>query len=88
VETTHMSLNSKSGYRKHGSFIQWNTIQLLKKQGDHEFSRQMNGTKYFEWGHQDPKGYAWYVLSDKQILAKSTELPRIQPTDFKKFNRQ
>jgi hypothetical protein len=30
----------------------------------------MDGTrKYPEWGNSDPKGHAWYVLTNKWILA-------------------
>ena len=37
----------------------------------------MDGTrKYSEWGRPDPKGHAWYVLTDKgDIKKKSTGYP-------------
>jgi hypothetical protein len=37
----------KNGYRKCGSFTQWNTTQLLKKQGHHDLCRQMDGTRKY-----------------------------------------
>ena len=44
----------------------------------HEFCRQVDGTrKYPEWGNSDPKGHAWYVLTDKCILAKKFGIPKI-----------
>ena len=38
------------------------------------FCRQMDGTRkyYSEWDNPDPKGHAWYVLTDKWILAINT----------------
>ena len=35
----------------------------------------------------DPKEHAWYVLTDKWILAKKYRIPRIQCTEFKKVNK-
>jgi hypothetical protein len=32
-----------------------------------------------ERGNSDTKGYAWYVLTNKWILAKNTEYPRYSP---------
>jgi hypothetical protein len=39
--------------------------------------------------NSDPKGHAWYVLTNKWILAKkkSTEYPRYSPQNLKKFNK-
>jgi len=33
---------------------------------------------------QRPKGHAWYVLTDKWLLAKKYRIPRIQSTDHNK----
>jgi hypothetical protein len=50
-----------------------------KKKRHHDFCRQMDGpTKYHpERGNPDQKGHAWYVLTDKWILAKKYKIPRI-----------
>ena len=44
-------------------------------------------TYYPEWSNSDPKGYAWYVLTDEWILVKKFRIPRIQPIDCKKCNK-
>jgi hypothetical protein len=36
----------------------------------------------------EKKGHAWYVFTDKCILAKKYRLPRIYPTDPKKLNKK
>jgi hypothetical protein len=35
----------------------------------------------------DPKGHAWYVLTNKWILAKQYRIPRIQSTELKKVDK-
>jgi hypothetical protein len=35
-----------NGYRKCGLFTQWNTIQLLRTRGHHEFCRQIDGSRF------------------------------------------
>jgi hypothetical protein len=49
--------------------------QQNQKWGHHEFCRQMDGSRksHSEWGIQDPKWHAWYVLNDKWILAKNEQ---------------
>jgi hypothetical protein len=44
--------------------------------------------KYSKWGNPDPEGYAWYILIDKWILAKTSKMSIIWPTDAKKFNKK
>ena len=34
------------------------------------------------------KDNAWYVLTDKWILAKKYRIPMIYPTDYKKLNKK
>ena len=48
----------------------------------------MNGTRKYhpEWGKSDLKVHAWYVFTNKWILAKKYRIPRIQSTDLKKLN--
>ena len=52
--------------------------------------RQINGARKYhsEWCNLDPKGHAWYVLTDKWILAKKYRLLLIYPTDPKKLNKK
>ena len=35
-----------------------------------------------------PKGQAWDVLTNEWILAKKYRIPRIQPTELKRFNNR
>jgi hypothetical protein len=41
------------------------------KKGHYEYFRQMDRTRKYhpEYGNLVPKGYAWYLLTDKLILA-------------------
>jgi hypothetical protein len=54
------------------------------------FFRQMDGTRKYhpEWCNLYPKAHAWYIPTDKWILALKYRITRIQPTDHKKFNKQ
>ena len=45
-------------------------------------------SKIPEGGNSDPKGYARYILTDKWLLAIKYRIPKIQPTDPKKCNKQ
>jgi hypothetical protein len=47
----------------------------------------MDGTRKYhpKCGNSDPKVH---VLTHKWILAKKHRIPRIQPTDHKKYNKQ
>jgi hypothetical protein len=51
----------------------------------------MNGTRKYlpEWSNLDPKGCAWYVLTNKWILApqKKYRLPKIYSTELKKLTK-
>ena len=50
----------------------------------------MDGTRKYhpEGNNSDPKWHAWYVLTNKWILAKKQyKIPRIQFTEFKKANK-
>jgi hypothetical protein len=50
----------------------------------------MDGTRKYhsEWGNSDPKGHAWYVLTNKWVLTKKKCLiPKVQPTVLKKVNK-
>lgn len=38
-------------------------------------------------GNSHPKGHAWYVLTDKWILAIKYRIPMIHPTNPKKLNK-
>jgi len=60
----------------------------IKNMNIMNFIGKWDGTwKYHpEWGNLDPKGQAWYVLTDKWILAERHTLPMIHPTDPKKLN--
>ena len=44
--------------------------------------------KYPERGIPEPKGHAWYVLTDRWILAKKYRIPMIIPIVLKKFNKK
>ena len=44
--------------------------------------------KVCESGNPDPKGHAWYALTDKWILAKKPQVPMIQLIDLRKFNKK
>ena len=46
------------------------------------------GIYHHELSISDPKGHAWYVLTGKWILAKKYRIPRIQPTELKRFNNR
>ena len=41
-----------------------------------------------ECGNPDPKEHAWYVLTDKWILAIKYRIPTIHSTDPNKLNRK
>lgn len=41
-----------------------------------------------EGSNSDPKEHAWYVLTNKWILAKMYRIPGIQSTELKKVNTQ
>jgi hypothetical protein len=47
----------------------------------------MDGTSKYHavWGNSDPKRDAWYLFTNKWILAR---IPRIQSTELKKVNKQ
>jgi hypothetical protein len=64
-------------------------FSYLKQRHD-EFCGQMNRTwkHHPVWGNPDPKGHAWYGLTDKWILAKKYRIPLIQSTDSKKLNKK
>jgi hypothetical protein len=50
----------------------------------------MDGTRKYhpELGSSDPKGQAWYVLTNKWILEKKPyRIPKIQSTEFKRLNK-
>ena len=51
----------------------------------------MDGTrKYLERGNSDAKGHAWYVFTNKWILAtpqKNYRIPKMQFTEHKKVNQ-
>jgi hypothetical protein len=66
----HSCPSTEEWIQKSGLFTQRNTIPLFKKRASSEFCRQMHGTtKYHpERGNANPKGHAWYVLTDKWIL--------------------
>lgn len=38
--------------------------------------------------HPDPKGHAWYVLSEKWTLAIRYRIPMLQSTDPQKLNKE
>jgi hypothetical protein len=61
-----------------------------EKWGHHEFYRQMGGTRKYhpEWGNPETKGHAWYILTDKWILAKKNIIPMIHLTEHMKFNKK
>ena len=40
-----------------------------------------------ELSNPDPKEPAWYVLTDKWLLAKKYRIPMIQPIDHKQYNK-
>jgi hypothetical protein len=44
--------------------------------------------KYPEWGNTDAKGLAWYVFTDKWILAEEYRMPMMYPTEPKKLNKK
>jgi hypothetical protein len=43
----------------------------------------MDGTRKYH-----PKGYTWYILTDKWILAKIFRIPMMQFTDHMKLNKK
>ena len=49
----------------------------------------MNGTRKYhpECGNPDPKENAWYVLTDKWILAIMYRITMIQSTDLKNVSK-
>jgi DNA-binding beta-propeller fold protein YncE len=52
----------------------------------------MNVTRKYhpDWGSSDPKGNAWYVLTNKRILAekkKKYRLPKIQSMELRMINK-
>jgi hypothetical protein len=53
----------------------------------------MDGTRKYHpvLGNSDPKGHAWYVLTNKWILAptpiKKYRMPKIKSTEVKKINK-
>jgi hypothetical protein len=52
-----------------------------------EFCRQIDRpAKYhLQWGKSHPKGHAWYVLTNKWILAKEKKVPQIPTIQSTKF---
>jgi hypothetical protein len=43
--------------------------------------------KYYpEWDNTDPKGHAWYIFTNKLILAKEYRTPRTQSLELKNVN--
>ena len=46
------------------------------------------GNYHHELSISDTKGHSLYVLTNKWILAKKYRIPRIQPTELKKFNNR
>jgi hypothetical protein len=50
----------------------------------------MSGIRKYhpEQGNPDPKGHAWYVLTDKWILDKKYRILMIKLTDHMKFNKK
>ena len=74
LETTQMSLTWRMDTENVVHLHNWILLS------HHEFCRQMNGIrKYPEWGNPDPKEHTWYILTDKWILAKSSEYPWYNP---------
>jgi hypothetical protein len=59
----------------------------IKNEDNPEFCRLMDETRKYdpEWGNWDPKGHAWYVFSNKWILAKKVQ--NTQNTELKKVNK-
>jgi hypothetical protein len=46
----------------------------------------MDGTRKYH-SELEPKGHAWYVLTETWIFSKMFRIPRIQTTDSKKLNQ-
>jgi hypothetical protein len=46
------------------------------------------GKHHPELGNPEPKGHAWFVLTNNWILAKKYRIPIMQLIDHKKFNKQ
>ena len=53
----------------------------LKNQGYYEFCWQMVGSRMYhpEPGNPNTEEHAWYVLTDKCVLAKEYRIPRYNP---------
>jgi hypothetical protein len=88
LETTQMSFDERMDRKNVVHLHIYNTTQLLRRSLSW-FFRQMDGARKYhpEWGNPDPKGHAWYVLTNKWILTKKYRIPRIQPTELKKVNK-
>jgi hypothetical protein len=43
---------------------------------------------HLEWGNPNPKGHAWYVLTDEWILAQKLRIPMIKLKNHMKFNKK
>jgi hypothetical protein len=50
----------------------------------------MNGLRKYhpQLGNPGPKGHAWYVLTDKWVLAIKYSIPMLKLTDPKKLNKK
>ena len=50
----------------------------------------MDGTRKYQsgWDNSDPKGHAWYVLTNKWILAKKVQNTCIKSTELKKVSKE
>jgi hypothetical protein len=48
---------------------------------------KVGSTSHPDWGNSDPKGHAWYVLTDKCILDKMYWILRIQSTKLRNVNK-
>jgi hypothetical protein len=80
-----MSLNQRMNTKKNVVHL-CNGTQLQYKQWHHEICRQMNGTWEYHpvSGNPDSKGHAWYVVTDKSILAITYRIIMLQSTNPKK----
>ena len=61
-----MSLNQKKPDTQNVWFI--HTMEYyttVKKQGHHEWCRQMDETRKHAERHNTPEGHAWYIRTDK-----------------------
>jgi hypothetical protein len=41
-----------------------------------------------QWGNRDPKGHAWYLLTDKYILAINYRIQVFYSTDSSNLNKE